>query len=74
MADPLAGVGASGAAVTRVYVAVVTARTGNTCSVDPGDGQVVTGVPWYGQTPVVGDAVVMLLSAGQLLVLSMGRP
>jgi hypothetical protein len=73
MAEELAKI-ARGQTVTRVYVGVVTAVTGHTVTVDPGDGQTVTQVPWYGQSPLVADTVVMLLSEGQLLAISAGRP
>lgn len=73
MADPLARVGVAGGAVTRVYVGVVSAVASNLVTVDPGDGDIVDQVPWYGQTPLVGDTVVLLLSGSQLLALSMGR-
>lgn len=43
-------------------------------TVDPHDGDLVDQVPWIGQSPQVGDQVVMLLSQGQLMVLSTGRP
>ncbi len=72
--DPLARTGRAGLPVTRVYVGAVTAVSGNVLSANPGDGQVVTEVPWYGQAPLVGDAVVMLLAGGQLLAISAGRP
>ena len=74
MIDPLAALGAPPTVGTRVYVSEVVAVDGHLCTVDPHDGDLVDQVPWVGQTPAVGDQVVMLLSQGQLVVLSMGRP
>lgn len=74
MADPLAGVGDPVRGVTRALPASVTAVAGHLITVDPHDGALVTQVPWYGTSPLVGDEVVLLLCDGNLLAISAGRP
>lgn len=74
MTDQLANLADTGASTTRIYPATVTAITANTITVDPHDGDTVDEVPWYGQTPLVGDEVVLFLSGGLLLAISAGRP
>lgn len=53
---------------TQVYVVTVLSVGNGICSVDPGDGETLTEVPYFGN-PGVGTRCPMLLFDGQLAVL-----